>query len=67
MLLRAEDGSLVVLEAAGGTGVEMNPWKSFVDRGWISLYKRICYRKLTCQRNAKFTQSLSDFINVLLV
>ena len=52
------------MEASGGTGVEINPWKSFVDRGWISLYKRISYRKLTCKRDAKFTTALSDFINV---
>jgi hypothetical protein len=40
MLLRAEDGSIIVLEALGGTGVELNEWSKFIARGWYKIYKR---------------------------
>lgn len=40
MLLRAEDGSVIVFEALGNTGVELNSWNTFMERGWYKLYKR---------------------------
>ena len=40
MLVRTEDGGVVVLEASGGCGVEANEWKNFVNRGWLKLYER---------------------------
>lgn len=29
-----------VFEASGGAGVELTEWKTFIDRGWLSLYER---------------------------
>jgi hypothetical protein len=40
MLVRCEDDSIAVIEATGNIGVEINPWKNFVDRDWVSLYKK---------------------------
>lgn len=40
MLIRLEDGNLIVVEASGGSGVEYNLWKDFTKRGWLKLYER---------------------------
>lgn len=40
MLVQTEDKKIVVLEALGKVGVELNEWEKFIDRGWYKLYER---------------------------
>ena len=63
ILVRLEDGKAAVLEATGGSGVEINLWEDFIRRGWVDIFVRMCYRKLSCRRDTAFNISLSNFIN----
>jgi len=36
----SEENEPYVFEASGGAGVELTPWKSFIDRSWLQLYEK---------------------------
>ena len=36
----SEDGVLSVFEASGGSGVELTPWKTFIEKDWLKLYEK---------------------------
>lgn len=40
MLVKTEDNNLVVLEALGNCGVEINSWNTFLEKEWYRLYQR---------------------------
>jgi len=44
MVLRYADGSIVLLESTGNTGVALLDWKTFTKNKWQNLYEKICFR-----------------------
>ena len=41
MIVQTEDKRIVVLEALGNVGVEVNEWDKFISREWYKLYERL--------------------------
>jgi hypothetical protein len=40
VVVQTEDKKIVVLEALGKVGVEINEWDKFISREWYKLYER---------------------------
>ena len=53
MILRYADGSLVLLESTGNTGVALLDWDVFLKNKWHGLYSKLVYRKLKTNRYLK--------------
>jgi hypothetical protein len=64
MLLRYNNGDIVLLEATGRIGVGLCTWKHFRKMKWHYLYNKLVYRPLRHKRNEDMITQLEHFIRV---
>lgn len=65
IILRYEDGNVAFLESTSQTGVQVVLWEDFIDMDWHLLYDRLVFRKLKGRKHPKFTQKLSEFVQLV--
>lgn len=64
MLLKYDDGEVVLFEATGNSGVSLCRWSFFMSKNWHLLYPKMVYRRLECTRDAQFYKKLTAFVEV---
>jgi len=62
ILLRYNDGEIVLLEATGKDGVGLCRWKTFMRNDWHLLYSKLVYRHLEVERTEEFISEVEKFV-----
>eukprot|EP00923_Selenidium_pygospionis_P042483 GHVN01073469.1.p2 GENE.GHVN01073469.1~~GHVN01073469.1.p2 ORF type:complete len:575 (+),score=84.09 GHVN01073469.1:3205-4929(+) len=61
MILRKKNGAIQILEAMGDTGVALQSWSMFVERGWFLAYERVVLRRVHFPRSRTKLKALAAF------
>lgn len=62
MILRDRHGNIILFEATGNEGVGLCRWTTFKHNNWHTLYKKVIYRKLCCERTKDFIEKAEKFV-----
>ncbi|CEL98304.1 unnamed protein product [Vitrella brassicaformis CCMP3155] len=62
LLLRVDNGSVLIFEATGNHGVTAVSWSDFKAFGWHKCYTKLVYRKVYFKRHPRLLASFQDFI-----
>eukprot|EP01068_Selenidium_serpulae_P000627 Selendium_serpulae@DN11131_c0_g1_i1.p1 len=61
LVIRKKNGNLQLLEAMGDTGVALQGWTMFIERGWFLAYERVAIRRLHFPRSRTKLNALAEF------
>jgi hypothetical protein len=62
LLLKYQNGEIVLLEATGKQGVGLSRWRTFKKNNWHLLYSKMVYRKLEMDRSDDMITKIEKFV-----